>query len=437
MEDLEKELSELATRLEDTDPSAAFSLREGACYFTEIPFRVPLHLPTGGVRLTEVFKTYHGTPKGRFLLSLSATPSPNLRAMRATSLERTLRACLHNLQWNGADLQVSCDTRSLSPELRAQLRRQVHAEIARRRGEDLLEFVLPWRRLASEHRPQSDNAKAPHPETMESTAAAHKIDISSAVDLYEHALLSIYPTICASRGLRIDDCVTMIRGRGSWAFRIAEAIQHSFSSPVRVELGGRRYRPAPSRPRPSNIPRPHAQQGRWETDEKEASSQTEVLILLGGGDTITADRASEIRASVVFHLHRDSLTAQGDRLLRERGILVIPHLLLSSAEELAAASLSKPEILQSILSADEQSLKSISQNLRASWRGSLLTAWERILAKSRDEQCSPHSASVRLAAQTLVEMLRTRLGTPGLPTSKRDHDSEAPCEEGHPDPPQA
>jgi hypothetical protein len=428
IEDLNTELDELATRLEDTDPSAAFSLREGACFFTEVPFRVPLRPSTGGLRLVEVIKIYHGTPKGRFFLSLSATPSPNVKAMRATCLERSLRACLHKLPWHGADLQVRCDTRSLSPELRLQLRHEVHQEIEKCQSENLVEFVLPWRRLASEQRLESDDEKGPRPESPDSVAVALKLNISSAVDLYEHAMLSIFPTICASRGLRIGDCVTLIRGRGSWAFRIAEAIQQSFDSPVRVELGGRRYRPAPSRPRPSHLPRPHSQQGRWETDEKEASSHGEILVLLGGGEPITADRAPETRASVVFHLHRESLAPEGERALRERGILVVPHLLLASAEELAAASLAEPASIRALLEADSEGAQNITQRLRATWRAQLLAAWERILARSRDEHCSPHSAAVRVAADGLLNLLQTRLSIPGVPEPSAAQSADHPSQ---------
>jgi len=436
IEDLKRDLTELAERLEDTNPSAAFSLKEGACYFTEIPFKLPLHPAGGGVRFVEVSRIYHGTPKGRFLLSLSATPSPNPHSMRATALERTLRACLHDLSWSGADLQVGCDTRNLSPELRTQLRKQVHAEIAKRKTNDLLEFVLPWRRLVSESKPESEEKKHLHSDFAEVVEAARKLGISSAVDLYENALLSVFPTVCAARGLRIGDCGTMIRGRGSWAFRIAEAVRDAFDSTVRVELGGRRYRPAHSKPRPSPSSRAQSQQGRWETDEKEGSSHSEVLVLLGGGDPITAENAPEIRASVVFHIHRDSLTAEGERVLRERGILVVPHILLSSAEELAASQLADPQTVRALVSAGPDDLAAISQDLRAAWRAGLLGAWERVMARSRDDQCSPQSATVRIAAERLAETLKARVRKPGVPASSSSEPPAGESEQsGGPTPP--
>jgi hypothetical protein len=405
---LELELIGLAEHLEDYDPSGAFCLREDTGYFSEISFRLPVYLKSGRVSLIEAYKLTHGPPAGRFLMASAASSAPAHSAMRRSCLERTLRSCLHGLDWRGAEVQVTCDPREISPEVTAHIGSALSQEAIKHGSRSASEFVLPWRRLPTlAERDQQPGAPA-QTESEIAQSAAKALGITSPVDLYETALLSIYPTACASRGLKMDECTTLVRGRGSWAFKVAEAIQRAFGAPVRVEVAGRRYRPGATRNPAAGQPGSH-QQGRWETDEKDTSAQPEVIILLGGGDPITSDRTADVKSCLLFHLHRESLTADGETALRARGIVVVPRLLLCSIEELAATSLADLSLSTAIAAAEPQELEEMTHKLRSSWRQRLLAAWERILAKTKEEQCSAHHAAVRLSSQCLIEHGKRRL----------------------------
>jgi glutamate dehydrogenase/leucine dehydrogenase len=405
---LEMELLELAEYLEDYDPSGAFCLSEDTGYFSEISFRLPVYLKSGRVSLIEAHKISHGPTTGRFLMGSAAVPKPAHGAMRRSCLERTVRSCLHGLDWRGSEVQVRCDPREISPDVTAHIGSALAQEALKHSSMSSSEFLLPWRRLPTLAQRELQANAAPEAESEIAQSAAKALGVTSPVDLYETALLSIYPTACASRGLKMDDCTTLVRGRGSWAFKVAEAIQKAFGAPVRVEVAGRRYRPGVTRSSAPGQSGSH-QQGRWETDEREASAQPEVIVLLGGGEAITPDRAGEIKSCLLFHLHRESLTADGETALRARGIVVVPRLLLCSVEELAADSLSDPAEAAAIEAAAPQELEERAQKLRSTWRQKLLAAWERILAKTKEEQCSAHHAAVRLSAQCLIEHAKRRL----------------------------
>lgn len=412
---LVEELLGLALQLEDYDPPGAFSLREEAGFFTEISFRLPVHLKSGRVSLIEALKLSHGPPAGRFLIATSAVPAPSRQDIRYACLERTLKACLHGLDWRGAEIQVRCDPRELSPEVRASIGSALATEAEKHATEAVSEFVLPWRRLPARVASETDDIDPDASEDTLALLAAQRMSITSAFDLYENSLLNIFPTACASRGIRMDDCTTLVKGRGSWAFRVAERINSSYGSPVRVELAGRRYRPSQSRSAPAHPQRGPQQQGRWETDERDAGNHPEVLILLGGSEPITAEGASAIKSCLLFHVHRESLTSEGEKALREKGIVVVPHLVLCSMEILAADSLAAPGAAARLTQLTADDFAEAEQELRSGWRHRLLAAWDRVLAKTKEEQCSAHEAVVRLAASGLVQFSRNRLDIAQFP----------------------
>ncbi len=425
------ELLELAQYLEDYDPSGAFCLREDTGYFSEISFRLPVYLRSGRVSLIEALKLSHGPPAGRFLMASAAAPAPTRSSMRRSCLERTVRSCLHGLDWRGAEIQVRCDPRELSPEVTAHIGSALAQEAVKHRSSSASELLLPWRRLPT-LAGKDPQAHVPVTEAEIALTAAKALAITSPVDLYESALLSIYPTACASRGLKMDDCATLVRGRGSWAFKVAEAIQKAFGAPVRVEVAGRRYRPGP-RSLAAGQQGSH-QQGRWEADEKDAGAHPEIMVLLGGGEPITSERAPDIKSCLLFHLHRESLTAEGETALRARGIVVVPRILLCSIEELAADSLADPSSSKAIAAAQPQEAEEAALKLRSAWRQKLLGAWERILAKTKEEQCTAHHAAVRLAAQCMIDQSKRRLSASATPRTSSPEPpappAEAPSDEG-------
>jgi hypothetical protein len=403
------ELVELALQLEDYDPPGAFSLREEAGFFTEIPFRLPVHLNSGRVSLIEALKLSHGAPAGRFLLATGATPNPSKSALKSACAERTVQACLHGLDWRGAELSVRCDPRELSPEVKASIGQSLALETRKHEDEAASEFLLPWRRLPTRG-PSHSEAGSHEVQDPPSIAAAETLGLASSLDLYETALLAIFPTACASRGLKLDDCTALVRGRGSWAFRVAESIQASFGSPVRVELAGRRYRPAANRAAPTYSQRGSQGQGRWETDEKDSSSQPEVTVLLGGTEPIDTLNSADVKSCLLFQVNRETLTPGGENALREKGIVVVPHLLLCSIEVLAADSLADDDLSLSIAQSGTEELSTLGAELRSGWRQRLLAAWERVLARTKEEQCGAREAAVRIAAEALVQASRGRLG---------------------------
>jgi hypothetical protein len=420
---LVNELVALAIQLEDYDPPGAFSLREEAGFFTEIPFRLPVHLNSGRVSLIEALKVNHGPPAGRFLLATAANPTPSIDAMRSNSVERTVQACLHGVNWRGAELSVRCDPRELSAEVRASIGQSLLVESRKHENEALSEFVLPWRRIPTRGTPQTEGGVEEEIDHIAAQAAG-TLGIASSLDLYESALLAVFPTACASRGLKLDDCTTLVRGRGSWAFRVAESIQASFASPVRVELAGRRYRPAAARSAPTYSQQGSHGQGRWETDERDSSSQPEVMVLLGGTDPIDAAASRDVKSCLLFHVNRESLTPDGESALRDKGIVVVPNLLLCSIEVLAADSLADPDVSRSLASAGTED-RQAGADLRSSWRQKLLASWERVLARTKEEQCTAHEAVVRIAAEGLVQASRGRLEPPSesLPPQEDTSDS--------------
>jgi transketolase len=129
------------------------------------------------------------------------------------------------------------------------------------------------------------------------------------------------------------------------------------------------------------------------------------VVLLGGGDAITAANAADLRCSVVFPLHRDSLTLSGELALRDRAVMVVPHLLLSSAEELAAASLADPEYHRRVSSADSQSLPRLLDEFRSGLRHKMLVAWDQIQARAKEERSIATRAALSLAADRLLAQL--------------------------------
>jgi hypothetical protein len=129
---------------------------------------------------------------------------------------------------------------------------------------------------------------------------------------------------------------------------------------------------------------------------------------LGGSDPISEADTADIKSCLLFHVNRESLTPQGENALRAKGIVVVPHILLCSIEVLAADSLSDPDISSRVENSNPDELAALGAELRSVWRHRLLAAWERVLARTKEEQCSAHAAAVRIAAEGLIQTSRTR-----------------------------
>jgi hypothetical protein len=143
------------------------------------------------------------------------------------------------------------------------------------------------------------------------------------------------------------------------------------------------------------------------------------MVLLGGTDPIDAAESGDVKSCLLFHVNRESLTPNGESALRDKGIVVVPHLLLCSIEALAADSLADPEVSRRLAAADPDEGQAAA-DLRSDWRQKLLASWERVLARTKEEQCTAHEAAVRIAAEGLVQTSRGRLTPPPEPNSHQE-----------------
>jgi glutamate dehydrogenase (NAD(P)+) len=309
--------------------------------YREISVQIPVRLDSGDVIVARGYRVQHNGARGPYKGGVRYHPTTDLEEVRALASLMTWKTALVGVPFGGAKGGIEIDPTPMSP---AELQR-----MTRRFANGIHHVIGPYRDI-----PAPDmNTNAQTMAWMMDAYSAHHgytpaIVTGKPVDLggapgreaaTGRGVVDVLEAHAERRGLVFAGLRLAIQGFGnvgSWVAREAAArgctvvavsdvhggVRHDGGLDVAalveaVAAGGR----------VSDTPQPGVD--RIENDEL-LTGPCDVLVPAALGQVIGGDNAAEVQASVVLEAANYPVTPDGDKVLGDRGITVVPDVLANA-----------------------------------------------------------------------------------------------------------
>jgi glutamate dehydrogenase (NAD(P)+) len=327
-----------AARLVDLD-DAMYSVLTST--YREISVQIPVRLDSGDVIVARGYRVQHNGARGPYKGGVRYHPTTDLEEVRALASLMTWKTALVDVPFGGAKGGIEIDPTPMSP---AELQR-----MTRRFANGIHHVIGPYRDI-----PAPDmNTNAQTMAWMMDAYSAHHgytpaIVTGKPVDLggapgreaaTGRGVVDVLEAHAERRGLVFAGLRLAIQGFGnvgSWVAREAAArgctvvavsdvhggVRHDegldVAALVEAVAAGGRVR---------DTPQPGVDQ--IENDEL-LTGPCDVLVPAALGQVIGGDNAAEVQASVVLEAANYPVTPDGDKVLGDRGITVVPDVLANA-----------------------------------------------------------------------------------------------------------
>ncbi|MGI8711121.1 MAG: Glu/Leu/Phe/Val family dehydrogenase [Acidimicrobiales bacterium] len=308
--------------------------------YREISVQVPVRLDNGELIVTQGYRVQHNGARGPYKGGVRYHPNANLEEVRALASLMTWKTSLVDIPFGGAKGGITVDPSTMSPgELERMTRRFLNG----------IQHVIGTYR----------DILAPDMNTNAQTMA-WMMDAFGAGHGYSPAIVTGKPLAlggapgreaatgrgvvdvleahAASTGLDLDGLTIAVQGFGnvgSWA--VAEAARRGATIvAVSDQWGGIRCDDGLDTEALAELIRRGGKVGDYEdghddiTNEELLSGPCDVLIPAALDEQIHTDNAGEVQASVVVEAANYPTTPGGDKILGDRGVVVIPDVLANA-----------------------------------------------------------------------------------------------------------
>ena len=309
--------------------------------YREISVQIPVRLDSGDVIVARGYRVQHNGARGPYKGGVRYHPTTDLEEVRALASLMTWKTALVGVPFGGAKGGIEIDPTPMSP---AELQR-----MTRRFANGIHHVIGPYRDIAA---PDMNTNAQTMAWMMDAYSAHHgytpAIVTGKPVDLggapgreaaTGRGVVDVLEAHAERRGLVLAGLRLAIQGFGnvgSWVAREAAArgcvvvavsdvhggVRHDAGLDVAalvevVEAGGA----VGDTPQPGVV--------RIENDEL-LTGPCDVLVPAALGQVIGGDNATEVQASVVLEAANYPVTPDGDKVLGDRGITVVPDVLANA-----------------------------------------------------------------------------------------------------------
>jgi glutamate dehydrogenase (NAD(P)+) len=309
--------------------------------YREISVQIPVRLDSGDVIVARGYRVQHNGARGPYKGGVRYHPTTDLEEVRALASLMTWKTALVDVPFGGAKGGIEIDPTPMSP---AELQR-----MTRRFANGIHHVIGPYRDI-----PAPDmNTNAQTMAWMMDAYSAHHgytpaIVTGKPVDLggapgreaaTGRGVVDVLEAHAERRGLVFAGLRLAIQGFGnvgSWVAREAGArgctvvAVSDVHGGVRHDGGldvGALVQAVAAGGRVSDTPQPGVD--RIDNDEL-LTGPCDVLVPAALGQVIAGDNAAEVQASVVLEAANYPVTPDGDKVLGDRGITVVPDVLANA-----------------------------------------------------------------------------------------------------------
>jgi len=306
----------------------------------ELTVNFPLTRDSGNVDVYTGYRVHHNVNRGPTTGGIRYTSDLTLDEVRALAMWNTWKTALVKIPFGGAAGGVKVNPRRLSEYERQHLTRRYATEISPLIGPDS-DIPTPDVNTGSQTMAWiMDTYSMHHGYTIPGVVTGKPISVGGSRGRREATSRGVMRTItCAAgrRGLELDGARVVIQGFGRVGTVTAELLAAQGTrviaiaddhtgvlNPAGIEVGNavawiHEHDAIAGLPNTEPIPKDDV----FELD-------CEILVPAGLQNQISADNADKVKAKIVAEAANGPITPEGDEILNDRGVTVIPDILCNS-----------------------------------------------------------------------------------------------------------
>jgi glutamate dehydrogenase (NAD(P)+) len=305
---------------------------------------LPVKMDDGSVRVFEGCRVQHNVDRGPAKGGVRFHPSVELDEVKALAFWMTMKCAVVNLPFGGAKGGVVCDPKSLSEGELERLTRRYAAELSILIGPDkdipapdvnTNEKVMGW---------IMDTYSSIQGHSVPGVVTGKPVEIGGTLGRREatgRGLFFIVQELARQKGLPLSGLRAVVQGFGNVGSNVARLLSEAGVKVVAVaDAGGgivnprgldvealRLYAGAPGAQERSVAGFPGGEKA---TNAEVLETACDVLLPCAMENQITAANAARVKAAFVVEGANGPTTGEADRILRERGVLVVPDILANA-----------------------------------------------------------------------------------------------------------
>ncbi|HEU4480827.1 MAG TPA: Glu/Leu/Phe/Val dehydrogenase [Actinomycetota bacterium] len=335
-----------ATALAQLDEAAELmGLASGVHQILRAPKRalvvsVPFRMDDGSTRVYQGYRVHHNVTRGPAKGGIRFHPVVGLDEVKALAMWMTWKCAIANIPFGGAKGGVAVDVRDHS---RAELER-----MTRRFASEILPFIGPERDIPAPDLNTNEEIMAWIMDTysMNSGYSVPGVVTGKPIAIggskgrggatSRGVMYTIFSTLRAL-GLSIDEVTVAIQGYGKVGGHAAQLLHDAGCRVIAVsDVEGGLYREKGLDPEAINRHKQAAGSvkdfpgAEPVTNEELLELECDVLVPAAVEGVISVKNADRVKAKIVCEAANGPVTFEGDKILKERGVFVVPDILANA-----------------------------------------------------------------------------------------------------------
>jgi glutamate dehydrogenase (NAD(P)+) len=306
----------------------------------EFSVNFPVKMDDGSIRIFTGYRVHHNEARGPVKGGLRYSPEVSIDEVRALAMWMTWKCAVAGLPYGGAKGGVIVDPKTLSVGELERLTRRFAAEIGILIGPD---EDVPAPDLGTDAQIMAwimDTYSMMHGHSVPAVVTGKPVTIGGSTGRYEatgRGVLFVAQEACRAAGIRLEDATVAVQGFGNVGSVAAKLLCEAGARVVAVSDAGGGVQDSAgldiaamidmTRPRASLPPEAP---GRRITNDDLLALPVDILIPAATEGQLHAGNAGRVSARMVIEAANGPTTVEGDRILRERGVYVVPDIVANS-----------------------------------------------------------------------------------------------------------
>jgi glutamate dehydrogenase (NAD(P)+) len=376
----------------------------------EFTTNFPVQMDDGSIRVFTGYRVHHNEARGPVKGGLRYSLNVSLDEVRALAMWMTWKCAVAGLPYGGAKGGVIVDPRTLSERELERLTRRFTAEIDFLIGPD---EDVPAPDMGTDQRVMAwimDTYSMLHGHSVPAAVTGKPVSIggsSGRVEATGRGVLFITQAACRERGVSLQGARVAVQGFGNVGSVAARLLAGAGAKIVALSdaRGGIYARDGlgdiaeiiAAQPSPGLLP--EGAPGERITNDELLQLPVDILVPAALEGQLHGGNAALVQAPMIIEAANGPTTSEGDRILNERGIFVVPDI-LANAGGVIVSYFEWVQDLQSFFWEESE----VNERLERI----ITRAYQEVARIQSTESCTMRQAAYTLAVRRVVEATQVR-----------------------------
>jgi glutamate dehydrogenase (NAD(P)+) len=373
----------------------------------ELTMNFPVKMDDGSIRVFTGYRVQHNDARGPVKGGLRYSPNVSLDEVRALAMWMTWKCAVAGLPYGGAKGGVIVDPRTLSAGELERMTRRFAAEMGILIGPD---EDVPAPDMGTDAQIMAwimDTYSMMHGHSVPAVVTGKPVTIGGSSGRYEatgRGVMFVTQEACASAGMRLQGATVAVQGFGNVGSVAAKLLRDEGAKIVAISNAHGGVYAEDGLDIDAIIAMPHTSlaldtPGRRITNGELLELAVDILVPAATEGQIHAGNAGRIRAKMIIEAANGPTTAEGDRILSERGVYVVPDI-VANAGGVIVSYFEWVQDLQSFFWEESEVNSRLERIIKRSFH--------EVAAIQAQESCSMREAAYVVAVSRVVEATQVR-----------------------------